>query len=161
MRRLIPYDEILYTCCFFAAFIFWKKLITQDERTQTLSGRDLKGLFAISIGQVFFAPCFSNSFLLLIGGSFLLYKVFPLFLKRSLLGRGDVELFSCCGLWLPVSFLPLFLIIVGSVGCLRCLYLHQRRIPFALPIFCGWSVCTGILWGQECGVVFTFYWPLW
>ncbi|MDR1267411.1 MAG: A24 family peptidase [Holosporales bacterium] len=157
MDPLLPYEETARTACLFLTLLPWKNLVLQDERTQTLPESALLWFFLLSVAHAWCVPFFWESLCLLGGGAVSLCKILPRFLGKPLLGAGDMKLLSLCSLWLPVSSLPLFLILVGSVGCLRCWISHQRRIPFAFPIFCGWSVCSGLLWWKECGVLCMLY----
>jgi Flp pilus assembly protein protease CpaA len=140
--------------CLLLTLFLWIFLIIKDERCQIIPVGGIVGFLVTSGVHLCFTPVFWESVCLLGGGSIFVHKPLSRWLKRRLLGEGDVKLFCLCGLWIPVKLLPIFLMIVGSVGCLRCIITHKRQIPFALPIFCGWLFCACKTWWQECGVLY-------
>jgi Flp pilus assembly protein protease CpaA len=147
-------EEVGRLGCLLFASIPWYVLVIKDERYQIISEGGLFFLLIISAIHLCWAPFFWESVGLLTGGAIFLHKILPLWWGKSFLGDGDVKLFCLCGLWITPEELPVFLIVVGGVGILRCTVARKRRIPFAFPLFCGWFFCVCKIWWQQCGALY-------
>ncbi|MDR0406997.1 MAG: A24 family peptidase [Holosporales bacterium] len=146
MGTFILNEEKIHLYYLLLSLIPWMVIIKQDERFQIIPEGGLFCFFVLSCLHLYFTPIFWESICTLGGGAVLVHKIFPVLLRKPVLGGGDVKLLCLCSLWIPISILPIFLAIVGSVGCLRCVLSRKRRIPFAFPTGCGWFFCVCKVW---------------
>ncbi|MDR2412249.1 MAG: prepilin peptidase [Holosporales bacterium] len=144
-------EEMGRLICILLALVPWKTLILKDEQCRIISERGLIFLLIISGVHLCWIPIFWKSVGILTGGAIFFHRILPLWWKKPFLGEGDVKLFSLCGLWIDIEQLPIFLIVVGATGILRCLIARKRCIPFAFPLFWGWLFCACKMWWQQCG----------
>ncbi len=76
-----------------------------------------------------------------------LYKIYPFLRTKEGLGFGDVKMMAVCGLWLPLSDIPLFLIVAGGVGvgiALAWRFIYKTRtFPLGPALALALGVCVG------------------
>lgn len=87
------------------------------------------------------------SVLLLGGGGYGLYKLYPRIRGVEGCGFGDVKMLAVCGLWLAPSQIPLFLVVSGGGGILialiwRLLY-KKERFPLGPALAVSLGICVG------------------
>ncbi len=102
-------------------------------------------ILLVLLGGLQFGITHGLSVFILGGVGYGLYKIYPLLKHREGLGLGDVKMMAASGSWLPLSSLPLFLIIAGSVGILiallwRLLY-KQLQFPLGPALAFALGVC--------------------
>ncbi len=107
---------------------------------------DLWIVLLVLLGFLQFGVTHGLSALILGGIGYGLYKLYPLFTSRDGLGFGDVKMMAASGLWLPLSSLPLFLMLTGSVGILiallwRLLY-KSCQFPLGPALVFALGFCT-------------------
>src|SRR3990167_5759329 len=128
-------------------FILLVMISLQDLRKGIIPDVLVLGLMILGLFQIEPENIFSTA--LLGGGSYALYKLYPIIRKKEGLGFGDVKLMVASGFWLLPSQIPLFLILAGLGGVLIALLWKVlkkgERFPLgpALAFALGISIVTG------------------
>ncbi|MBI2706889.1 MAG: prepilin peptidase [Proteobacteria bacterium] len=105
---------------------------------------DLWLVLLICLGFLQFGITHGLSVIVLGAIGYGLYKLYPLLQRRDGLGFGDVKMMAAAGLWLPISSLPLFLMITGSVGILIALLWRLLYKSFQFPLGPALALALGL-----------------
>ncbi|MBY0501670.1 MAG: prepilin peptidase [Alphaproteobacteria bacterium] len=76
--------------------------------------------------------------------AYLLYKMYPLIKRQEGLGLGDVKMMGVSGIWLPLSQVPLFLIIAGVAGVFIALLWRRLNKGIRFPLGPALALALGI-----------------
>ena len=128
-----------------------EKMILPDQLTLTCAGLALVFLVAVRIDQGFSSD-FQSMMLSRLGAAILFPGLLWLVgralgrtLRKETVGFGDVKFFAMAGLWLGISWLPLFLILSGGLGILWGLAwrlcFHKKIFPFGPALVLALYAC--------------------
>lgn len=85
------------------------------------------------------------SVLILGGIGYSLYKLAPRFMGEEGFGFGDVKMMAACGFWLPLTDVPLFLILTGAGGVLTAFLWATLKKGPRFPLGPALALALGIL----------------